>query len=130
MSLRGFGCGIQKSVDDTHALKVDGKTSRSHSFPLLHSLSLVLPNMAPGKLSFLLFLLGCLNVFVAADQGNYYADDQYQENNGDDAAEDADEGDDAAAGDDAGDDAVAAGDDSTGITYWTDYAILPKRCIV
>jgi hypothetical protein len=77
--------------------------------------------MAPGKLSFLLFLLGCVNIFVAADQGNYYADDQYQQNNGDDAAADA--GDDA-----AGDD--AAGDDSTGITYWTDYAILPKRCIV
>lgn len=84
--------------------------------------------MAPGKLSFLLFLLGCLNGFVAADQGNYYADDQYQQNDGDDADEDADEGDDATAA--AYDDAVAAGDDSTGITYWTDYAILPKRCIV
>jgi hypothetical protein len=82
--------------------------------------------MAPRKLAFLLFLLGCLNVFVAADQGNYNADDQYQENNED---EEAEEGDDAAA---AGDDAAAAayGDDSTGITYWTDYAIVPKRCIV
>jgi hypothetical protein len=76
--------------------------------------------MAPGKLFCLLFVLGCLNVFIAADQGDYYTDDQYQENNGDDAAADADD----AAGDDA------AGDDSTGITYWTDYAVLPKRCIV
>jgi hypothetical protein len=78
--------------------------------------------MAPGKLSFLLFLLGCLNV-LSSDQSNYYADDQYQEDNGDDAVQDADEGDDAAYN-------YTQGDDSTGITYWTGYAILPKRCIV
>lgn len=89
-----------------------------------------------------------LGSLVAAEQNYYYGDDQYQANQVDDAA-----GDDAAA---AGDDAAAAGDDAVGdddfadqyyyanlnqdngyfsagdeyIKYWTDYAILPKACIV
>ena len=69
-------------------------------------------------LSVWLMVLGCLfavlPTFVQSeDNANYYGDD----GNGDDAVVyDDDDG------------AVYGGDDY--IKYWTDYAILPKRCIV
>jgi hypothetical protein len=83
----------------------------------------------------LLLLLASLST-VSADQ-DY--DDAYQ------AGDDAAEGDDAQGDDAQGDDAQQANDDDASqyyddgsgfsagddyIKYWTDYAILPKRCIV
>ena len=77
--------------------------------------------MAPSRvLSTWVFLLGCLFASlpstVLSDQANYYGDD---------------------GGGGNGDDAVAYADDDDGnvddddyIKYWTEYAILPKRCIV
>jgi hypothetical protein len=86
----------------------------------------------------LLLLLASLST-VSADQGN---DDAYQA--GDDAQADDAQGDDAQGDDAQQDDAYQAdGDDAayyddgsgfsagdTYIKYWTDYAVLPKRCIV
>lgn len=89
-----------------------------------------------------LFLLA-LASFAAADQG-YYNDDAYTYNAGDDGyvanADDAAYQQDDAVGDDDGaqqyyyanlnqdNGYYSAGDDY--IKYWTDYAILPQRCIV
>jgi hypothetical protein len=83
----------------------------------------------------LLLVLASLSI-VSADQ-DY--DDAYQAGDdaqGDDAQGDDAQGDDAQGDDAQGDDAqqyddgsgFSAGDDY--IKYWTDYAILPKRCIV
>lgn len=83
-----------------------------------------------------LFLLALASV-VAADQGYYYADDGYVAN----ADDGANREDDAVGDDDAAQQYYyanlnqsktngyfSAGDNY--IKYWTDYAILPKRCIV
>jgi hypothetical protein len=82
----------------------------------------------------LLLLLGAslvpLPTAWAEDDG--YQGDDYGAQGDDYAAANDDAGDDAAQeysnGDDTNDDGYGAGDDY--IKYYTDYAILPKRCIV
>ena len=82
-----------------------------------------------------LLALVCLLSIASADQGNYnkYNNYYYADDGGNN-----DDGNDDAVGDDAGaqqyyysnlnDDGTFGNDDY--IKYWTDYAILPKRCIV
>ena len=84
-----------------------------------------------------LLALVCLLSIASADQGNYnYNNYYYADDGGNDDGNGA--GNDDAVGDDAAaqqyyysnlnDDGTFGNDDY--IKYWTDYAILPKRCIV
>lgn len=96
-------------------------------------------------LALVCFSVTLLPVVTAADDDaadDYFGDDATGDDAtvADDATGDDNTGDDATAADDAtgddntGDDYVAAGDDyqygDDYIKYWTNYAILPKRCIV
>jgi hypothetical protein len=84
------------------------------------------------KLPLLCILALSLSAFsvVSADQGyddaNYYNDDAAAADDGAAANDDGAAADDGAAQNYY--DGFGAGDDY--IKYWTDYAILPKRCIV
>jgi len=86
------------------------------------------------RLTLLLTAVASLSRTLAED-GAYYSDDDNANNNNNNNA--ADDDGNAAAGNDDGmqsynyayqNDGQSSGDDY--IKYWTEYAILPKRCIV
>eukprot|EP00751_Fragilariopsis_kerguelensis_P005880 CAMPEP_0170782346 /NCGR_PEP_ID=MMETSP0733-20121128/14817_1 /TAXON_ID=186038 /ORGANISM="Fragilariopsis kerguelensis, Strain L26-C5" /LENGTH=417 /DNA_ID=CAMNT_0011126713 /DNA_START=351 /DNA_END=1604 /DNA_ORIENTATION=- len=80
-----------------------------------------------------ILLLGTPFIILAEQQDDGYDDDGGAQGNDDDAAAENNNNDDAAQAyyyDNVESDGDYSQGDDDSITYWTDYAILPKRCIV